>query len=144
MRILNLQTATQLLCAQGVPAGAEVDKVLSGFDFKKTVYEQEFWPGDRLFQLMRMPSADQPHPSLGNWFGLAGVTTQAVAINDGLSGRQALRFKVAMHFTALEGSAKKLERNLGSGIGGAGRGTQVYLPRRLLGHLQSAGPVDRW
>ena len=143
MRILNRQTATDLLRAQGVGA-ADTEKVLGGFDFSKPIYEQEFWPGDVLYQLIRLPSAMQPSLTTGNWFGLAGITTDNVAINDGLSGRQATKFEVTAHFSALEGSAAELPVNIGTAVGGRGGGTQVFLPRMLLGRLQSMGPVERW
>ena len=144
MRVLNRQSAGDFLRSQGVRPDSEVEKVLSGFDFTKPVYSQEFWPGDTLYQLIRLPSSSQPVMMTGNWFGLAGITTHGVAINDGLSGRQATRFEVMHPFTALEGCAKELPVNLGTAIGGRGGGTQVFLPRTLLGHLESLGAVERW
>jgi putative RNase toxin 46 of polymorphic toxin system len=144
MRILNRNTAGDLLRSQGIATKVDVEKVLNGFDFSKPVYEHEFWPGDVLYQLIRLPSATLPVPATGNWFGLAGITTGGVAINDGLSGRQAVKFEVVASFRALEGSAKALPVDLGSAIGGTGGATQIFLPRTLLGHLQSVGPVARW
>ena len=143
MRILNRQTATDLLRSQGVGA-VDIEKVLSGFDFSKPVYEHEFWPGDVLYQLIRLPSLMQPSMSTGNWFGMAGITTENVAINYGLSGRQTTKFEVTAHFSALEGSAAELPVNIGTGIGGRGGGTQVFLPRKFLGRLQALGRVDPW
>src|SRR5262245_31484818 len=143
MRPLNRQTAAELLRAQGVSA-ADSEKVLSGFDFTKPLYEQEFWPGDVLYQLIRLPSATQPSMTTGNWFGLAGITTANVAVNDGLSGRQATKFEVTAHFTALEGSAVELPVDIGTAIGGPGGGTQIFLPRMLLGRVQAMGRIDRW
>jgi hypothetical protein len=91
-----------------------------------------------------LPSATLPVPTAGNWFGLAGITTKNVAINDGLSGRRAAKFEVLAWFKALEGTAQELPVDLGRAIGGPGGGTQVFVPSFLLGHLQSIGPVDRW
>jgi len=144
MRVLDHKTAADLLRSQGVGPNADVEKVLNGFDFSRPVYEHDFWPGDVLYQLIRLPSATLPLPATGNWFGLAGITTRGVAINDGLSGRQAVKFEVVAPFRALEGSAKTLPVNLGTAIGGPGGATQIFLPRTLLGHLQSKGAVDRW
>lgn len=142
MRTLNRSSAEALLATQGV-ASAEVARVLSGFDLKKPMYEQDFWPDDVLFQLIRLPSATDPSPSTGNWFGLSGITTRGVGINDGLSGRRLASFKVVAHFTALEGTAARLTVNLQTGIGGVGGATQIYAPRSLLGHLASFEPTER-
>ena len=144
MRILSHDTAVDLLRSQGLSNGAEAERVLDGFDFNKPVYEQDFWPGDVLYQLIRNPSSSLPLPTAGNWFGLAGITTRNVAINDGLSGRHAAKFEVLAWFRALEGTAKELPVDLGRAIGGPGGATQVFIPSFLLGRLQSAGPVDRW
>jgi len=144
MRILDRNSAAEFLRGQGVSPDREIEKILRGFDFSKPAYEQRFWPGDVLYQLIRLPSAMQPLMATGNWFGLAGITTGGVAINDGLSGRQAVRFEVISGFTALEGTAKELPVDLGIAIGGKGGATQIYLPRTLLGHLRALGNVDRW
>ena len=144
MRILTEQSAADLLRWQGVAPQPEIEKVLSGFDFEKPMYEHDFWPDDILYQLIRKPSATLPVPGTGNWFGLAGITTRGVAINDGLAGRRAAQFKVLMPFKALEGTARPMAIDLGSGIGGVGGATQIYVPRMLLGRLQALGPEDRW
>ena len=144
MRVLNHDSAVDLLRSQGVGGGAEIEKILGGFDFDQPVYEQDFWPGDFLYQLIRLPSSTLPLPIAGNWFGLAGLTTKGVAINDGLSGRRAAKYEVRAWFKALEGTAKELPVDLGRAIGGPGGATEVFVPSFLLGHLQSIGPVDRW
>lgn len=144
MHMLNPQTAAALLRGQGVRPERLIEQILDGFDFSKPAYAHDFWPGDVLYQLMRLPSAAQPFMATGNWFGLAGITTSGVAINDGLSGRQAVRFEVIAPFTALEGTARALPADLGTAIGGRGGATQIYIPKALLGHLQALGHVERW
>ena len=144
MRLLDRESAKMLLLSQGVALAEDIAKVLNGFDFAKPVYEHHFFPGDILYQLIRLPSFDLPSPDRGRWFGLAGITTQKVAVNDSLSGRRAHQFEVIMHFTALEGSAKALPVNLKTGIGGPGGGTQIYVPRLLAGRIRAVGPVERW
>lgn len=144
MRLLDRQSAAAFLRMQGVMPETELEKVLSGFDFTKPVYEHAFFPGDRLYQLVRLPSFDLPNPVAGNWFGLAGLTTGKVAINDGGAGRRAGQFEVLVQFSALEGTAREFAVDLRIGIGGPGGGTQIFVPRTLLGRVRSVGPVDRW
>jgi hypothetical protein len=142
MRVLTRATAAELILAQGV-SPVRVEEALSGFDFAKPVYEQDFWPEDVLFQLVRLPSVRDPVPASGNWYGLAGITARGVAVNDGLAGRRLNAYKVVSPFKALEGTAVKFKVDRGSGIGGDGGATQVFIPSALLGHLQSLGPADR-
>lgn len=144
MRILDRISAAALLRSQGVIPESEIGKVFSGFDFAKPVYEHAFYPGDTLYQLVRLPSFDLPSPMSGNWFGLAGLTTGSAAINDGGAGRRAVRFEVVMQFSALEGTARKFAVDLSKAIGGPGGCTQIFVPRTLLGRLRSVGPVERW
>jgi hypothetical protein len=144
MRFFDRQGALDFLRTQGVSGESDLERILGGFDFDRPVYEQSFWQGDFLYQLIRMPSASLPSPNVGNWFGIAGMTTHGVAINDGVSGRRAVQFEVVSPFTALEGSARPLPVDVFSAIGGAGGGTQVFVPTKLLGRLQSVGAVDRW
>lgn len=92
--------------------------------------------------------------AVGNWFGLAGIrsggaendqkTDSGVAINDSYYGRSATKFEVIAQFTALEGIAADLPRNLGNGIGGRGGQTQIYVPNALLFRLEYRGEVERW
>ncbi len=143
MRMLNQQSAEVLLTSQGVPP-REAKKIMSGFDVSKPMYEHQFWDGDKLFQLVRLPSATDPLPSTGNWFGLTGMTSSGVAVNDGLSGRRLVEFRVAAPFTALEGTAARFVGSLHSGIGGPGGQTQVFVPRHLVAsRLESVGPAER-
>ena len=141
MKMLTPPTAAALLLAQGVPCAREVDKVLSGFDLGKPLYEQDFWPEDVLFQLIRLPSVRDPVPAPGNWFGLAGITASGVAINGGLAGRSLAAFKVVSPFKAVEGTAASFKVDLGRALGGKGGASQVFVPSGLLGHLQSLGPA---
>ncbi len=143
MKLHTRATAASYLAGHGLPA-AEITKVLGGFEFGRPVYEHHFWPNDDLYQFVRLSSASDRSPSAGNWFGLAGVTPSGVAINEGLAGRQLVRFKVVAPFDALEGTAAACAVDLGTAIGGKGGSTQVYVPRALIGHLRSAGPADRW
>ena len=170
MQRLGKDAVTQWLRSQGETW--KLDDVLSGFDFDKPIYEQQFWPGDEVFQLARLPSLPQESPRhhtnrdsqydfrqvladpsrlvrripspIGNWFGLRGITTRGVAINDGLAGRQALRFEVIIGLRALEGTAARVKRNIGTGIGGPGGQTQIFIPSMLLNRLECRGQVDRW
>jgi hypothetical protein len=144
VRLMDPVAARQFLNSQHVRPDGEIDKVLSGFDFNKPAYAHQFWPGDVLYQLIRLPSSRDPNPATGNWFGLTGVTASGVAVNDGLTGRRLASFKVILPFTALEGTAVKFRINLGSGIGGPGGMTQIFVPSRLYSHLESHGPVQRW
>lgn len=144
MRSLNKQSAAALLMSQGVKDQGEIAKILDGFDLGKPLYEHDFWPDDVVYQLVRLPSASLPAPTTGNWFGLAGITTQGVAINEGLAGRRLMQLKVIAHFKALEGTAKRLATNLLTGIGGPGGATQIYAPRSILGHLAAIAPAERW
>lgn len=143
MRILSCAGAEHWLASQGVDA-REIALVLRGFDLGKPLYEQDFWPGDVLYQLVRRPSASEPLPPAGRWFGLAGMTSSGVAINDGGAGRRLVAFAVLAPFKALEGTAAPLAVDLGKAVGGLGGATQVYLPSALLGHLRSTGPAERW
>lgn len=182
MRMLTKQAVIEWVRFQG--ESAKLDDVLSGFDFSRPVYERDFWPGDALYQLTRLPALpripsnlDEDLPpsigngfglprittrgvsindglsghqaplkfeSIGNWFGLLGITTRGVAINDGLSGRRALKFEAIAHFRALEGTAAPLPKNVGTGVGGRGGQTQVFLPWILLNRLECKGQIDRW
>ena len=144
MRMLDRTSAERFLSEQGVQPASEVKNVLSGFDFSKAIYEHDFWPGDVVYQFVRLPSATDPAPSSGSWFGLAGLTPSGVAINEGLAGRRLARFKVLAPFKALEGTAVKFKINISSGIGGRGGATQIFIPRGLVGHLQSLGVAERW
>ena len=143
MRMLNRTGAEALLAGQGVP-DSEIARVMTGFDIGKPMYEHPFWPQDVPYQLVRRPTASDPSPAAGNWFGLAGMTSAGVAINDGLGGRGLVAFAVLAPFTALEGTAARFALDRGKGIGGAGGATQVYVPRNLLGHLRAIGPAERW
>jgi hypothetical protein len=144
VKLLNRAAAELFLSAQGIKPKSETDKVLSGFDFDQPVHEHQLWPGDILYQLIRLPSARDPYPATGSWFGLAGITASGVAVNDGLSGRRLASFKVVAAFTALEGIAAKFNISRASGIGGRGGMTQIFIPGRLLWHLQSYEPAERW
>jgi hypothetical protein len=142
MRTLTRRTAAELLRKQGVTSEAEVKKVLSGFDFGKPIYEHDFWPEDILYQFIRRPSAVDPLPNTGNWFGLSGITTSQVAINEGLAGRSLVAFKVTTPFSALEGTAAHFKVDLGKAIGGEGGGTQIFVPKSLIFYLSAWRPRD--
>ena len=66
MRILDRTSAERFLSEQGVQPASEVKNVLSGFDFSKAIYEHDFWPGDVVYQFVRLPSATDPAPSTGS------------------------------------------------------------------------------
>jgi hypothetical protein len=144
MKMLDRAAAEIFLSHQGVMAASQLDDILSGFDLDKPMYQMDFWPEDVLYQFIRKPSLHEPSPAIGNWFGLAGITEAAVAINSGLAGRHLARFKVIAPFSALEGTAVKFKVNLGTAIGGQGGGTQIFIPRALLGCLEALGPAQTW
>lgn len=144
MQLLDRAAAEALLASQGVGSAAEVAKILSGFKLDSALYAMNFWPEDIVYQFVRKPSHSEPHPTTGNWFGLAGITTATVAINSGLAGRHLAQFKVIAPFVALEGTAARLRVNLGTAIGGKGGATQVLIPRALLGCLEAVGPAEPW
>jgi hypothetical protein len=137
VRLLNRVNAELLLRSQGVHSKREIKNILSGFDFNQPAYEHQFWPDETLYQLIRQPSAREPNPATGNWFGLTGITAPGVAINSGLSGRRVAIFKTVAAFKALEGTAAALRVNLASAIGGQGGMTQVFIPRSLFWCLHS-------
>lgn len=143
MRKVNRKDAETFLRSQGLSANG-VAQTLGGFDFDRPAYIQDFWPGDTIYQLVRNPSFETPLPSVGNWFGLAGITTASVAINDGISGRWLAKFEVTVPFKALEGTAAKLHTDVGRAIGGTGGGTQIFIPSMLRGYLKPLGAADRW
>ena len=144
MRLLTPEAARAFLLGQGLAPGREVDDVLSGFDFMRPAYEHHFFPGDELYQLIRLPSVGLPSPQRGNWYALAGLTHRNVAVSSGLAGRRTQKFEVVMPFLALEGTAKTLPIDWRLEIGGPGGGTQIYVPRQFGGRIRAVGPVDDW
>jgi len=144
MQMLTKETAETWLAEQGVRQD-EIVKVMSGFDLTRPLYLNQFWPGDRLFKMIRLPSALDPVPTTGQWFGLAGMTTAGVAINDGLSGRRLAEFSVSSSFQGLEGTAAPFNGSIHSGIGGPGGQTQVFIPYLVqMTRLSSVGPAAPW
>jgi hypothetical protein len=144
MRRLSEADARDYLQRHGIVSPKKIDEILGGFDFSQAVYEQPLYPGDTLFQFVRLPSLGAPHPTTGNWFGIAGATTSGLAISDGHSGRRLHKYRVVAHATALEGSAVKKEMNWDWAGGGSGGATQLYVPPNLLGCIQAIGAHDRW
>lgn len=144
MHSLNPTTAAELLASQGVQPASEVVKVLSGFDSSKPMYKHDFWPGDTLYQYIRLASVANPVPTRGSWFGIAGITTRGVAIFAGVAGRTLHRFEVAHPFSALEGTAARLPIDWQNEIGGPGGASQVFVPRMYSGHIRSLGPAEGW
>lgn len=137
MRILNQQSAEELLRRQGLSL-AKISEVLGSFNLKEPLYEHDFWDKEILYQLKRV------NASIGMWFGLPGITTKGVAINDGLSGRILVKFRVTIPFKALEGTAKSMKKDYGIGIGGPGGQTQICIPPILQSRLEVLGQADRW
>jgi hypothetical protein len=138
--LITWDSATAFLADHGIET-EKISEILQGFDFGRPIYLHDFWPDDELYQLVRHSSAMERSVRAGNWFGLAGITASGVAINDGLSGRHLVRYKVVSHFRALEGTAARFKVDLGKAIGGKGGSTQIFVPRRLIGHLCSVGPA---
>lgn len=141
MKNLKLDDASAFLSAQGVASKAEVQKVLNGFDASKPLYVHAFWPGDVLYQFIRLTAVGRPQLNRGSWYGLSGVKRSGVAIHDGLAGRMLHKFIVTQPFTALEGTAAAMAREWEFEIGGAGGATQIYVARRHAGHIDALGPA---
>jgi hypothetical protein len=132
------------LQANGVTHPALVHDVLSGFDPKKPIYETLLDFDDELYQYIRKPATGRPDLRVGNWFCIGGATRGGLAIIDGLAGRELHRFRVVSSFSGLEGTASKISRNWRAEIGGRGGSTQIYVPPRFMGHIQSAGTAAQW
>lgn len=142
MRPMSRSDIETYLHRHGMTAAGTVAQILSGFDLGKPVYEQSFYCGDQLFQFVRNASRFDPSPSAGNWFALAGATTQSLAIIHGVAGRRLHKFGVSAPFIALEGTATRMAIDWNWSGGGPGGGTQIYVPPRLLGHLYAMGAHD--
>jgi len=129
---------TVLLCylaRHGMTDSSVVQEIQAGFDTRRPIYERLFEPGEVLYQLMRLSSFRSPSPNRGDWFGLAGITPNSVAVLHGLAGRSTHKFR---------GTAAGLGRDWGKEIGGPGGGTQVFVPRALAGFIVPIGPVKSW
>jgi len=123
----------------GVTDAKVFEKVASGFELLKPVYEQLIEPRDRLFQFIRNPQFTYPAMRTGEWFCLAGASMDAVGIFSGLSGRSLAEFTVSIPVMALEGTAGPMARDWGWALGGTGGATQIYLPQQLLFALVGKG-----
>jgi len=137
-------TLSSYLARHGVTDPVAVQEVRSGFDMTKPLYNHYFEPGDVLYQLVRLPSFYNLSPHRGNWFGLAGLTAQNVAVMQGLAGRRTHQFQVLAPFVGLEGTAGRYPIDWNKEIGGLGGATQIYVPRMLMGFIQATGPVEPW
>ena len=132
------------LRANGVAHPALVHDVLSGFDSQKPIYETPLDFETELYQYMRRPATGRPDLRVGNWFCITGASRRGLGIIDGLAGRELHRFRVVSPFVALEGTASKIARNWQFEIGGRGGSTQIYVPPRFIGHIQSLGTAAPW
>jgi hypothetical protein len=143
MKCLKQTEVENYLRNNGLATHNEISDVLSGFDFTKPIYEMLLEEGHDIFQFIRNPSAANTSPAVGSWFALPGATTDSVAIIDGGSGRRFHRFRVARSFMALEGSAKMFPLTWKFEIGGTGGGTQIFVPRIYIGHLNAISAATR-
>jgi len=141
MKRFTRTDAVAFLQGHGIKHPSHIDEIMSGFDLTRPLYEHLLQFDDELFQYVRNPSAGHLDAAAGNWFCLAGASRGGLAIIDGLAGRQLHTFKVVAPFAALEGTAAKVQKNWQYSIGGVGGATQLYVPARFIGHLQSAGAV---
>jgi hypothetical protein len=128
------------LSRYGVTSPERVEEIISGFDLEKPVYEQLLNVGDVLQQYIRKPDY-LGGKDVGNWFSLSSATMSGLAIFGGGSGRHPHRFRVAHPFSALEGTALPIQQDWRWAGGGPGGQTQIYVPPRLIGHLESLGPL---
>jgi hypothetical protein len=144
MKWLNKPEVEAYLRSHGIASPKKVAEILDAFDFDKPIYEQSLEEGAELFQFIRLPSAGDASPMLGNWFSIPGVTTDAVAIIDGGAGRRLHKFHVLKPFSAIEGVAARQKRNWGWSGGGRGGGTQIYVPPAFIGCLAAVSPADKW
>ena len=142
--LVNKAAVRDYLGRNGVLHQTLVDNVLSGFDLAQPMYEQRLDPGAELYQYMRRPAAGRPGLQVGNWFCLRGAGRDALAIFDGLAGRELHHFVVSAELTVLEGTASRLAPNWLHEIGGAGGASQIFVPPRLLGHIHSLGHAHPW
>ena len=113
-------------------SGNTLQEVLSGFDFRFAIYEQQLFVGDVIYQFVRTPSAGDLSPRLGNWFCRPGATLDSLAVISGGAGRIAAKVKVVCPVVALEGTASPQNVNWSWSGGGSGGGTQSFLPSHCL------------
>jgi len=133
--VLTKSLAEKFLLEQGENQ-EKVKNALCGFDFDKAVYIQQLEEGDELFQYMRTFSYS------GNWFALKGASMEDLAIFGGNEGRVLKKVRIKYPCLALEGIAKSLQRNWHWSGGGAGGGTQIYMPSKfVLSCIEIIGPV---
>lgn len=140
MRRLTQSDVRSYLNRNGIVSADKVEEVISGFDFAKPVYEHLMDEGSVLHQFIRNPTYSGA-AEVGNWFALPSATMAGLAIFGGGAGRHPHRFRVAYPFVALEGTAAQVSRNWTWAGGGPGGHTQVFVPKRLAGHLASLGPL---
>jgi hypothetical protein len=127
----------------GIGSAKDVEKILSGFDFARPVYEQPLSIGQMYYQFVRTPSADDENPALGGWYCLKGQELTRLAIHSPGAARRVGEFQVVEDVIALEGIAIDMETTTEEqakyGVGGLGGGTQIYLPPILRSALLFRG-----
>lgn len=124
--------AINFLRNEGYSDDNKIGEILSGFDFSQHVENKQLEPDDTLIQFVRRSSLFDPCQKIGNWFCLSGATMDRLAIMSGGEGRLPTLIKVVYPCVALEGVARKMARNWSWSGGGAGGGTQLFVPGKYL------------
>jgi hypothetical protein len=140
MKNTNETTLLNFLRRNGITDPTQVQKIISGFDLDKPVYERLVEPGERLYQYIRNSSVVEPVPRTGNWFCIARwATMDSLAIFSGGTGRHLVEFTVSHPVCSIEGTASAMKRNWNWAGGGFGGNTQAYLPQHALFALAPKG-----
>jgi hypothetical protein len=141
-RIAEAKATIANFCLRhNISAGKQAD-IHAGFDLTQPLYVHKLYPPERIFQYIRMPSAMNVCPSLGNWFALRGATMAGVAVFSGLAGRRLAEFELSLNIEVLEGTAVYSPRLWGPAVGGPGGLTQIFVPDLELFALRSLGSAE--
>jgi len=139
----NSNIVTDFCARYRVSSGKEAD-IRDGFDLSKPLYVHTLYPPTRLFQFIRLPSATNISPRLGNWFALRGATMAGLAIFGGLAGRRQAEFDILRPIEVLEGTAAPQARgpkHWDYAVAGPGGSTQIFVPDSALLALRGLGNV---
>lgn len=123
--------AINFLREEGVP-DIKIHDVISGFDWHRHVEIRMLEEGDHLYQYVRRASHGYSMPRLGNWYSLKGSGMNDLAIMSGGTGRFLAPVIIKYPCRALEGAASKMQLNWLWEGGGAGGGTQLFLPDKYI------------
>lgn len=144
MKWLTKDEVRSYLRSNDVSSEKTIEEIIKGFDFDKPIYEQTLEAEQKIYQYVRNASFADLSQRTGNWFCLRGATTSGLAIIGGGSGRRVHKYRVSSALTAIEGLASAQRTNWEWSGGGKGGTTQIYIPPRLLGHINAVGPAESW